>query len=114
MFVVFIGLIGAGIGFALGHAIARHYGPPMFELPVKMLKPMWNYMLWSLIAAPVLAVLASALPAMVAVSGFAISSGFRGGPWACSASVLTRPSQKRPPTQIPSSGSTCRGGTKAA
>jgi len=63
-----VGLIGAAAGFAVGHLIARHYGPGMFELPVKMLKPMWNYLYWSLIAAPVLAMMASALPAMVAVS----------------------------------------------
>ncbi len=62
-----VGLIGAGIGFAVGHAIAKHYGPPMFELPAKMIKPMWNYLLWSLVAAPLMAVMASALPAMMAV-----------------------------------------------
>jgi ABC-type lipoprotein release transport system permease subunit len=62
------GLVGAALGFAVGHAIAKHYGPGMFELPAKMLKPMWDYLIWSLVASPVLAMMASALPAMVAVS----------------------------------------------
>jgi putative ABC transport system permease protein len=62
------GIVGAGVGFAIGHAIARQFGPPIFELTAKAIKPMWIYLLWSLIAAPVMAVMASALPAMVAVS----------------------------------------------
>ncbi len=62
-----VGIIGAGAGFAAGYMIAIRFGPPVFELGTEAIHPMWSYLLWSLIVSPMLAVMASALPAMLAV-----------------------------------------------
>ena len=65
---VLVGLAGAVLGFAAGTAAARHFGPPVFEVAAAKIGPLWACLGWSLAAAPILAVLASALPAMIAVS----------------------------------------------
>jgi ABC-type antimicrobial peptide transport system permease subunit len=62
------GLLGAALGFALGTAVALGYGPGLFELTAKKLRPSWPLLPWCLAVAPLMAVLASALPALVAVS----------------------------------------------
>ncbi|MBD3184323.1 FtsX-like permease family protein [Candidatus Poribacteria bacterium] len=63
-----IGFLGAGIGFAVGTWFALQYGPDIFEITAKSIKPLYNILGWSLIAAPVFAAVSSFIPAMVAVT----------------------------------------------
>jgi len=65
---VLIGLIGALIGYALGTWLAVHFGPRLFPLTGKKIAPLGSLLLYSVIGAPVLCVLASYIPTMLAVS----------------------------------------------
>jgi len=62
------GLLGAAIGFALGTGVALAHGSGIFKLAAKTLQPSWALLPWCLAVAPAMAMLASALPALVAVS----------------------------------------------
>jgi len=64
-----IGLLGAGLGFLLGTALAEHFGPGIFKLTAKtMIKPELALLIISLIFAPVFAAVSSFIPAMIAVA----------------------------------------------
>jgi len=63
-----IGLLGALIGFAAGTFLALQYGPGIFRVTAKAIKPDTTLLLWSLAAAPALAALASLVPASLAVT----------------------------------------------
>ncbi len=65
---VLLGLIGAGIGFAVGTQWSLHYGPDIFKLTVKNLKPMYSLLYWSFLFAPLFAAVSSFIPAMLAVA----------------------------------------------
>jgi len=65
---VLLGLVGAVFGFALGTALALWAGPVMFEWMARRMAPDYALLVWSAIAAPLLAALASYIPAMVAVA----------------------------------------------
>ena len=63
-----IGLVGAAVGYSIGTGLALKYGPDIFEITAKMIKPEYSLLIWSLIAAPAFAALSSFIPAMVAVT----------------------------------------------
>jgi len=65
---VVIGLLGAGLGFALGTALAQHFGPQVFPLTADKIAPMFNLLSWSVLGAPVLCALASYLPTIIAIT----------------------------------------------
>ena len=62
-----IGLLGAAAGFALGTGIALKYGPVIFTLTAKAIKPDYVLLVWTVIVAPVFAALSSFIPSMLAV-----------------------------------------------
>lgn len=59
---VLVGLIGAAFGFALGTWLALHFGPQIFPLTAQKIAPMFSVLIWTLIGAPLLCVIASYLP----------------------------------------------------
>jgi len=63
-----IGLIGAGLGFLLGTELALTFGPQVFRETAKGIKPLYDLLIWSLLAAPMCASLASFVPTMIAVT----------------------------------------------
>ena len=65
---VLIGLVGAVAGFAAGTLLALGFGPDIFKVTAKMITPIYGLIVWSVIIAPLVAALASFLPAMVAVT----------------------------------------------
>ena len=65
---IVIGLLGAAVGFAVGTGLALGFGPDIFEVTAKAIKPLYRLLVWSLVAAPAFAALASFIPTMVAVT----------------------------------------------
>ncbi len=65
---VLMGLLGAVAGFALGSALAVAFGPDIFKLTAKNLKPDYTLLVWSLVAAPLFSAVASFIPVMHAVA----------------------------------------------
>jgi ABC-type lipoprotein release transport system permease subunit len=63
-----VGLAGALVGYLAGTALAREAGPAVFELTGSRIKAVPALLGWSLMGAPLLAMLASYLPAMLAVT----------------------------------------------
>lgn len=63
-----MGLVGAALGFALGTWLAMDFGPDVFKITFKKAEPAWDMLVPLLAGAPLLAALASLLPAMVAVT----------------------------------------------
>ncbi|MHC4461032.1 MAG: ABC transporter permease [Planctomycetota bacterium] len=65
---VIIGLLGAAVGFFTGTALALHFGPGIFKITAKAIKPEYVWLVWSLIVAPVFAAVSSFIPTMIAVT----------------------------------------------
>jgi putative ABC transport system permease protein len=65
---VITGILGAGIGFAVGTAIALQFGPEIFTITAKAIKPDYSLLTWSIVAAPAFAAVSSFIPAMIAIS----------------------------------------------
>lgn len=63
-----IGLLGAIGGFLIGTVLALNFGPEIFKVTAKAIKPEYILFIWSLIAAPVFAALSSFIPVMIAVA----------------------------------------------
>jgi putative ABC transport system permease protein len=63
-----IGLIGAILGFGIGTFLALGFGPDIFKVTAKAIKPVYELLGWSLLAAPLFTALSSFIPAMVAVT----------------------------------------------
>lgn len=63
-----IGAIGAVIGFGVGTWLSLQFGPGIFEITAKNIKPVYNLLGWSLVLAPIFAALSSFVPAVVAVT----------------------------------------------
>lgn len=63
-----IGVAGSVIGFAAGTLLALYFGPGIFEITAKNIKPIYNLLGWSVLLAPLFAALSSFIPAMVAVT----------------------------------------------
>jgi ABC-type lipoprotein release transport system permease subunit len=65
---VIIGLLGAAVGFFIGTALALNFGPGIFKVTAKAIKPEYAWLTWSLIVAPVFTAVSSFIPAMIAVT----------------------------------------------
>ncbi|MCK4284233.1 MAG: FtsX-like permease family protein [Candidatus Brocadiae bacterium] len=65
---VSVGLGGAVLGFIIGTGLALHFGPTIFKVTAAAIKPVYALMAQSLVAAPLVALLASLLPTVVAVT----------------------------------------------
>ncbi|MGD8238017.1 MAG: FtsX-like permease family protein [Armatimonadota bacterium] len=65
---VVVGVLGAGLGFALGTSLALRFGPHVFPLTANKIAPMYSLLPWSLLGAPLLCALASYLPTIVAIT----------------------------------------------
>jgi len=63
-----IGLIGAAVGFFIGTGLALSYGPEIFRVTAKKIKPAYDLLGWAIIVAPAYASLSSFIPAMIAVT----------------------------------------------
>jgi len=64
---VLVGLIGAAAGFALGTWLALYLGPQIFPLTATKMTPMLSLLIWALVGAPLLCVMASYLPTVYAI-----------------------------------------------
>ena len=65
---VLLGLIGAGVGFAVGMGLALEFGPQIFELTAKKIVPLFSLLGWAAVISPVLCALASYLPTIIAIT----------------------------------------------
>jgi len=65
---VLLGLLGALLGFAVGTALSLFYGPDIFKVTAKLIKPDITLLLWSLIVAPLFTAFSSFIPAALAVA----------------------------------------------
>ncbi len=65
---VAIGLLGAAVGFFIGTALALNFGPGIFKVTAKAIKPEYAWLAWSLIVAPVFTAVSSFIPAMIAIT----------------------------------------------
>jgi len=65
---VMVGLLGAIVGFFIGTALALNFGPDIFKITAKAIKPEYVWLAWSLIAAPAFAAVSSFIPSMFAVT----------------------------------------------
>ena len=65
---ILVGLIGAATGFAAGTEFALIWGPQMFKVTAKSIKPEYVLLGWSLIAAPAFAWLAGFIPMAIALA----------------------------------------------
>lgn len=63
-----LGLIGAGIGFFIGSAIAMKEGPEIFKVTSQSLRIEYSLLWLSLVAAPLFTALSAFIPAMAAVT----------------------------------------------
>jgi ABC-type lipoprotein release transport system permease subunit len=63
-----VGLIGAGLGFLLGTWVSIRYGPDVFKMTSRMIKPIYALLLYSLLIAPVFSAISALIPTMVAVT----------------------------------------------
>ena len=64
----FIGIIGAIVGFIFGTLLSLQFGPDIFRVTAKSIKPVYHLLYLSLFAAPVFAAVSAFIPAMIAVS----------------------------------------------
>jgi putative ABC transport system permease protein len=65
---IVLGLVGAGVGFGVGTALALRFGPKIFLLTSAKITPMFSLLGWSLAGAAALCAMASYVPAVVAVT----------------------------------------------
>jgi len=65
---ILVGLIGAALGYAVGTGLAKWFGPGIFKVTAKAIKPSYVLLLWSIIAAPAFAAISSFIPTMVAIT----------------------------------------------
>ena len=64
---VAIGVVGGAVGFALGSWAALYFGPQIFNLTAKKIRPDYGLLGLALLLAPALAVIASYVPALLAI-----------------------------------------------
>ena len=65
---VITGLLGAVLGFLVGTALALNFGPDIFKVTAKAIRPEYILLAFSLVAAPVFASICSFIPAAYAVT----------------------------------------------
>ena len=63
-----LGVIGAILGFILGTVFSLIYGPNIFIVTAKSIEPIYNLLIWSILAAPLFAAVSSFLPTIIAIS----------------------------------------------
>ncbi|MEZ6103529.1 MAG: FtsX-like permease family protein [Pirellulaceae bacterium] len=63
-----LGLLAGIIGYLAGTWLATHYGPAIFPVTAKGIKPMTSLLWWSLLYAPLFSIVASLIPAALAIS----------------------------------------------
>ncbi len=61
-----LGLLGAIPGFFAGHMIAEYFGSEIFRFTSSNIKPLWQLLIYCLIACPVLLIMSSWIPALIA------------------------------------------------
>ena len=66
--VLIMGIAGALAGFAAGTWLALEYGPEVFKVTAKSVKPIYDLLYWSVLLAPLFAAVSSFIPVMYAVS----------------------------------------------
>jgi len=66
--VLVMGVIGAVAGFALGTFLALEYGPEVFKVTAKSVRPVYDLLYWSVGLAPLFAAVSAFIPVMYAVS----------------------------------------------
>jgi putative ABC transport system permease protein len=65
---VLLGAAGAAVGYAIGSALSLRYGAEIFPVTAKAIQAEPRLLLWAVLAAPAFAMLASFIPAMLAVA----------------------------------------------
>jgi len=65
---IFVGLIGASLGYGFGTWLAVWVGPDIFQVTAKSIKATPELFGWSLLIAPIFAAVASFIPVMIAVT----------------------------------------------
>jgi len=65
---VIIGLLGAVLGYLIGTALALNFGPDIFKVTAKAIRPEYILLAYAFIAAPAFACVSSFIPAAYAVS----------------------------------------------
>ena len=65
---VIIGLLGAVLGYLIGTTLALSFGPDIFEVTAKAIRPEYVLLVFSLVAAPAFACVSSFIPTAYAVS----------------------------------------------
>ncbi len=63
-----MGIVGAVIGFGVGTLLALEFGPEVFKITAKSVKPIPVLLFWSLALAPLFAILSAFIPVMYATS----------------------------------------------
>lgn len=63
-----LGVVGAILGFVLGTVLSVSYGPDIFVVTAKSIQPIYSLLIWSILLAPLFAVIASFIPTMIAIS----------------------------------------------
>ncbi len=66
--ILLIGVIGAVIGYFLATWIGMTYGPEVFKVTARSVKPVYELLYWALLLAPLFALISSLIPIAVAVS----------------------------------------------
>jgi ABC-type lipoprotein release transport system permease subunit len=65
---VLFGILGAILGFAIGTTLSLIYGPDIFKVTANTVKPIYNLLVWSLVAASALAAISALIPTMIAIT----------------------------------------------
>ena len=65
---IIMGILGAIIGFGIGTWMSLSFGPEVFKVTSKSIKPIYTLLAWALLLAPLYAMLSSFVPIMHAVS----------------------------------------------
>ena len=63
---VLLGILGAIVGFVIGTGLSLKYGPEIFKVTAKAIKPDYGLLGWSLLIAPLFSVIASFIPTIFA------------------------------------------------
>ena len=66
--VMLVGILGAVVGYALATWMGMTYGPEIFKVTARSVKPLYDLLYWSLLLAPLFALVASLIPITIAVS----------------------------------------------
>ena len=61
-----LGLTGGILGFFLGSMIAEYFGKEIFRFTALSIKPIWEFFYYSAVASPLLWMLSSWIPALLA------------------------------------------------